>query len=683
MQKTELSPYILIILLITSLLLACASLVLMLNNVSQNLLNFEFLFGKNRDYSLIESTSKLGQSKELSEPEIISSNDESKPNITPEDNLALLESIDIPQNNILELATRLKGISQPPVQLMTTPQEFFLGDSRNFWSLDVDKNEYRNLEAELRYKSANLYFWVEKGIDYDPGLIDRLADTFETRIYPTNREFFGSEWIPGVDNDPHFNVLFANGLGRDVAGYFSSTDSIMPEIERYSNSAEMVYISAENMAMNETYTYGVLAHEFQHIIHWNLDRNEPSWVNEGFSELASDINGFKVGGHENWFALQPDLQLNFWPGDDQGNSIPHYGASYLFMKYFLNQFGVENTQKVVAEQLNGFEGFDSAIGDVFIKSEMDGFASPIDNVFQNWTIANYLQDNQTDNGIYGYGENSQNPQFFATEDVGCNTGFLERTVNQYGTDYISISCDKPFTIQVNGSSLVNLLPVDPYSSKFYLWSNKGDESHMTLNQTFDFRGIDTPINLKYQVWFDLERDYDYVYLTASEDGDHWQIIQTPSCTTEDPTGANYGCGYNGKSEGWVEEIVDISQFAGKEVTLQFEYITDAAVNGEGLLIDDFQIDALDYFSDFEVDSGGWMNNGFVRVQNHLPQNFGVSLVKLSDTPDVLKFQPVKGEDINIQVENPELYSEIILIISGMTRLTQQNAMYQYQVTGLE
>ena len=47
------------------------------------------------------------------------------------------------------------------------------------------------------------------------------------------------------------------------------------------------------------------------------------------------------------------------------------------------------------------------------------------------------------------------------------------------------------------------------------------------------------------------------------------------------------------------EEVDLSQFAGQKVQIRFEYITDAAVNGEGFLLDDVQIDAINYQEDFE------------------------------------------------------------------------------------
>ncbi len=125
-------------------------------------------------------------------------------------------------------------------------------------------------------------------------------------------------------------------------------------------------------------------------------------------------------------------------------------------------------------------------------------------------------------------------------------------------------------------------------------------------QTFDLRDVEGPIILEYSLWYDLESDWDYVYLLASEDGENWQTVITPGCTTENPTGSNQGCGYSGSSEGWVEEKIDLSSFAGKQVTLQFEYLTDLSLHGEGLVIDEMKIDAIGYCSGFEENDGGWL-----------------------------------------------------------------------------
>ena len=162
--------------------------------------------------------------------------------------------------------------------------------------------------------------------------IAALMTAFEDKIYPTDRRFFGSEWSPGVDNDPHVHIVYARNLGASTGGYYSTPDEYNPSVKKYSNAAEMFVFNADGMPLDDEYTYGTLAHEFQHMIHWSLDRNETSWINEGFSELAAFINGYTVGGADWAYAQNPDLSLNDWTSlsDSPEVTSRHYGQAFLF-----------------------------------------------------------------------------------------------------------------------------------------------------------------------------------------------------------------------------------------------------------------------------------------------------------------------------------------------------------------
>lgn len=598
--------------------------------------------------------------------------------------LLSLESEQVPENNPLDLTKRFNHVADPRVQLKEKPAVIGNGAERKFWVLEVDENYYREVSAELVYQTPHLYFWVEDGLEYDVDDVARLSETFENQIYVINRKFFGSEWTPGVDNDPHLVIIYARDMGG-AAGYFAGSDSLMPEVRSYSNVAEMFYLSADYTDLKSSFTYGVLAHEFQHMIHWNHDRNETSWINEGFSELAAALNGYDIGGFDYYFAFEPDIQLNFWPGNEQGDSSPHYGASYLFARYLLAQFGADTIQDIVANPKNGFEGLDEVFSNKMEEydSAWDVTSKPGNQIFQNWVIANILQNDYLLNGIYGYGEEAGSlPVFYPSDELNCNndTEWLERTVNQYGTDYIHITCDGGFKVELEGDPTIPLMPVDPYSGQYYFWSNTGDESHMTLSREFDFTLVNAPIELSYWTWYDIERDYDYLYLTASTDGVNWQILEPTSCTRENPTGANYSCGYNGLTDGWINEKVDLSTYAGQKVKIQFEYLTDAAVNGEGFLIDDISVNAVDYFSNFEEDEGDWEGNGFVRISNLLPQTYAIAEIRTDYSPPVNKWMPAIGLKQTITVDNDEKNRSITLAINGLTRFTHIPASYRIRIT---
>ncbi|HEX9596860.1 MAG TPA: hypothetical protein VF982_08285, partial [Anaerolineales bacterium] len=489
-------------------------------------------------------------------------------------------------------------------------------------------------EAVLRYVSDQVYFWVEEGVEFEQEDLDALAEAFEEEMVPINREFFGTEWTPGIDNDPHIYILYTTNVGGNTAGYFSSSDSVHPLAHELSNAAEMFVLNADNSPLGDEYTYGVLAHEFQHMIHWYRDRNETSWLNEGLSELATLLNGYVHTGFAQLYTSSPDLQLNDWP-EDPNATPPHYGAGFLFTTYFLDRFGAEATQALVADEANGLDSVDNILTQFGFVDAATGDTLTADGMVRDWMLANYLQDPSVEDGRFGY---PTYPELFpaarlAERVTDCSPGEQARDVHQYGVDYIYLACDGPVTLHFEGSTQVALLPEDPHSGDYAFWSNKGDESDMRLTRAFDFTDVEGPLTLSYWTWYNIEEDWDYAYALAStDDGATWDFLRTDAMTDTDPNGNSYGWAYtglsgeSGASAEWIQQSIDLSAYAGQAVLLRFEYITDAALNGEGLLLDDIGIQEIGYFSDFEEDDGGWAAEGWARVQNVLPQSFSLAVV---------------------------------------------------------
>lgn len=587
----------------------------------------------------------------------------------------------VPINEPIELAERLRGLPNVPRVLATEAEPIPLGTIETFWVGNVDTIENFQVQADLVYATDHVYFWVEQGVKYDLEDVKALVDDFETHAYPTNRAFFGSEWSPGVDGDPHLYILYARNLGASVAGYFSAADELSPLAHEYSNGHEMFYLSADNVELWEEFTYSVLAHEFQHMIHWSLDRNEESWLNEGFSELASFLNGYDIGGWDFAYASDPDLTLTYWPT----NGGPHYGQSFLFVAYMLERFGPEVTQAVVAHPNNGLDSIDQTLAELGIEDPLSGAPVRADDLHRDWAVALLLQDPTVADGRYAF-ESYVAPQVQVADRFDeCPFGPQERQVSQYGIDYIRVDCAGEYTLLFDGASEVQVLPAEPLSGEYAFWSNRGDESDMTLTRSFDLQEVSGPIELRYWTWYDIEEGWDYLYLEISADGgETWQILETPSGTAEDSSGNSYGWGYTGYSGGgsqpaWIQEKVDLSAFAGQEILLRFEYITDAAVNGDGFLLDDIRIDALGYFEDFEAGDGGWRAEGFVRLYNRLPQTYQVILVEHGDE---IRVRPVSLDAENsaeIEFQAGDGIDYITLIVSGTARHTWQPAPYRFEL----
>ncbi|MGD0611986.1 MAG: hypothetical protein ABSB41_10765 [Anaerolineales bacterium] len=604
--------------------------------------------------------------------------------VIPTDTLQTLDETSVPENDYYTLACELKAICNISPTTTATAAARAVGAQDHFWVTDQDTNHSFQVTATLHYVTPHAYFWVENGIAAQDQDIHNLTDAFESKIYPTDRQYFGSEWTPGVDGDPHIYILYTHGMGSSVEGYFSSDDEFNPKVRQYSNGHEMFLINSQVIHLSNASIYGTLAHEFEHMIEWNQHRSEPAWLSEGSAVLASFLNNYDPGGFDRVFILNPDTQLNTWPNgpSESGTELLHYGAGFLFMDYFFNRFGEAGLHDLLHVPQNGLDGVDQVLRDLQAVDAQTGQPLTTEDLFQDWTIANYVQDASVGDGRYAYQNYAAAPRVGVTETISaCPLAPASRTVDQFAADYIQFTCPGSFTLHFSGATSTRLLPVEPHSGSYAFWSNLGDSSEMSLTQEFDLSQVSGPIAFTYWTWYDIEKDWDYVYLEASTDGQNWHILTTPSGTGQNPTGSSFGWGYTGTSGDWIHETVDLSQFAGQKVTLRFDYVTDLAVNGQGFLLDDVAIPAIHYASDFEEDNGGWHPAGFVRVQNILPQTFRLALVTHTTSGTQVERIPLSSDqtaDMPLTIGQNGV-QDATLVVSGTTRFTINPAAYQIEV----
>jgi len=589
--------------------------------------------------------------------------------------------VEIPINDPIDLARRLKGKSEIPATIPA--QTYQDGDKKYFWVTNTDTNKAFQIEATIKYTTEHVYFWVQEGVRAKQSDIVRLVDTFENEIYPKNKFHFGDEPFPGIDEDEHIYILYCSDAGYDIAGYFSSVDTLPPEAHQYSNAHEMFFLNADTTNLSDPFTYGVLAHEFQHMIHWNLDQNEDAWINEGLSELAAQINGYDPGGFDYQFSINPNLQLNYWPEEE--DSIPYYGASFMFMSYFMDRFGEQAVRDLANNPLNGWFGIDDVL-QTLSANDVDNIPDSAEELFSQWVLANYINNPAVEDGQFSYTSYQDFYQFRDSDWVygSCSNASQTREVKQFGTEYIRLTCSDDVSLNFQGATGVFLLPTQIPNGNYAVWSNQGDQSNMRMTRFFDLSQVQSQVLLTFNTWFEIEADYDYLYVEVSEDGESWTILKTPSGTSADPAGNNYGWGYSGSSGGWIAEEVDLSGYAGKEIWLRFEYVTDGAVNGNGWLVDDITIPAIAYREDFENGVGGWELEGFVRTDNQLSQTFQVSLIRLGDEISVHRIELDQANRAFIpHIKNNQSNDDIILVVSGTNRYTRQPARYSFQMVGTD
>ncbi len=598
----------------------------------------------------------------------------SKPELSTLDKL---EAIVYPSNDRVRLAEEYKDVV-PSLATPVAPKQYKVGDKETFWINRDMQNQNEQTTATLRYMNDVVYMWVEDGERVDDAALKKSADVFATKIYPTNRKVLGSEANPGVDNDPRLHIL--NARFQNASGYFSQSDTLPVAVNRHSNEKEMFYINTRSLRPGSEVYDSVLAHEFAHMIHRNQnERGESSWITEGFGDLGMELNGYPAG-HEQAFADNPDLQLNAW-ASLPGLAIPHYGAAYLFMSYQLNRFGVDYIHDVFSTNTTGISTIQRALD-----KHQPGMT--FDALFADWVVANFT-NSASGGSRYSYpsGALSIRPTAGYSKYPAQGTD----TVNQYGTDYIQLAPNgKDVTFTFDGADTVRAIPTDAYDGKFFWWSGRTDFSDSRMTRAFDLSGV-KKATLNFAAWYDLEPDYDYGYVSVSTDnGKTWKTLKGKTTTDRDPNAANYGNAFNCKSgagcgnadatASWVQESVDLTPYAGQNILVRFEQITDEVYTGAGLAIDDIEIPEINFRDDAENNDNGWLAEGFARIDNLLPQKFIVQAISFGTTPQVTPIQ--------LDAQNRGTFtthglgqdvSRVVIAVSGSTPITWEPAEYQYNV----
>ncbi len=607
------------------------------------------------------------------------------------DTLDMLRKATIPQRDPVDLARRLLGVKAVP-PTPAAAKAYKIGDTEDFSVENNDENKSFSVTAQLWYATPHVYMWFQIGFKPDMDAVKKSADTFENNIYPTDHEYFGTEASPGIDNDPHLFILHARGVGGSILGYFDSRSEYPKEIEPGSNEHQIFIINLDNAEKHigsDTYL-SVLAHEFQHMIHANVDRNEDGWLNEGMSVLAELLNGYPDDGFSVSFLANPSTQLNTWsPVSDQ--NIPHYGASYLFVAYFLDRFGEDALKALVANPDNGLESFVSTLRNLKKTDPASGKTITIEDFFGDWVMANLLNNPKVGDGRYAYQRIKRLPAP-KTVKIDKATSATTLPVSQWGTAYLDVSTKGQYQLSLQCVPTVKIVPTEPHSGKRMWWSNRGDLSDMKLTRAFDLTGVQKA-TLNFWTWYAIEKDWDYAYVMVSTDnGDTWKAVPTQATGPSGGHNNPYGPAFTGYSGGaddasgakWQQQTTDLSAYAGKKILVRFEYLTDDAVNEKGMLIDDISIPELKYTTDAESDDAGWQAEGWVRIENVLPQRYLVQMAELGANPRVFRLLgPEDGTKGNWTLSINGDVSRLVVAVSGLTEFTTETAPCQYQLTAAD
>jgi len=522
-----------------------------------------------------------------------------------------------------------------------------------------------------------------------------LMNEFDTNIWQTCRDYFGLYADrPGPFNDYKVQILIFNirdGLFYDpvsspsfIEGYFWSFISNLYNaniihIDTYQwfrrqgptpTGGEVAKFVSPIYPASSRYPYeyeGTFAHEYQHLIHRDVDSNELSWVNEGCASLAQFICGYGITNNLAYYITRFwYTSLVIWEG-----SLANYGGTFLFALYMAEHYGAKFMYDLVHEQANGIQGYNNVLAAHHIHKNFD-------QVFQDWSIANYLDDTTIYNGIYGYygldlpcKQSSWYDIPTVIQIIGYYSPWPLYPAGSYPDGGYYLSAGMPYTVNYwrfdDGAPVLKVdfygdeaSGVAAHSPTHEWWSGNEAWSWFRLGHTFSVPGGGATLNF----WnnYDIENNWDYGYVEVHDlDTDTWTTLpgintfstlpnpqDNPNCPDTVEPFAYFGAGtwnaFTGNSGGWYQETMSLNPFAGHNIELYFTYWTDGYTTMGGWYVDDIQIAAIGFSDNVESGAGSWTTNGGWTITTGLVENdFEVNFIRtitLSDPTTVYSIVPM-------------------------------------------
>lgn len=362
-------------------------------------------------------------------------------------------------------------------------------------------------------------------------------------------------------------------------------------------------------ALNAAVASGINLADYDKFDQYDLDgdgdQNEPDGLVDHLMILHAGVGqeagGGKLGDDAIW---SHRWTLNgVYPVANTTAAVPYWGGQMAAFDYT-----IEPEDGAVGVFAHEF-GHDLGLPDEY-DTQYTGHGDPV----ASWSIMSGGSWNGKIAGTEAPSFSPQNKEFFQKTMGGNWANITEVDYKDIDKNGLSTVIDQSVTKSKNpGIVKVNLPGKEvkgiqtEFGSKYY-YSEKGDDLHTALETPeFDLTAA-TAAEFSYKANFEVEFDYDYVYVNAlTEDGTEVELDVIGDENTADGMDTTNGA--------WVDKSYDLSQFAGKKVKLVFEYVTDGGLAPEGFAMDELKltIDGQEVFADGAEGDAAVTLDGFIQT----------------------------------------------------------------------
>jgi len=277
---------------------------------------------------------------------------------------------------------------------------------------------FANVGAVARAVGTHIAIYVDTlaPSPIDSATLSDLKQVFDSRLFPLDTATFGD--VSDIDANSVVIVLMTGTVnhlvskaecsGGYIAGFFFTGD-LDPAFASQFNNGEIFYsvVPDPNGTLSCAHTNAdvvsltpvIFTHEFQHMINFvqhvlvRSANSEEGWLDEGLSKYAEELAGrsylpdsqaafsryaFNAVADAYDYLVAPGGSPLLIPVDS--GSLAEVGASWLFTRYIVDQFGETLPGQLAQSSLSGAANVTAKTG------------QPFATTVSNWAFANWVSD---------------------------------------------------------------------------------------------------------------------------------------------------------------------------------------------------------------------------------------------------------------------------------------------------
>jgi hypothetical protein len=256
----------------------------------------------------------------------------------------------------------------------------------------------------------------------------------------------------------------------------------------------------------------------------------------------------------------------------------------------------------------------------------------------------------------------------------------EEQVSPYAADYYQLP-QGTASISFSGAPDVSVLGTEPVNGERYWFAQRANYSNPRLTYSFDLSDLDQA-TLNYDVYADIERGYDFAYVSVSiDDGHTWIPLvaeQMQGLLSEDnPSGSALADRfYTGRNQQWSSETIDLTPYVGQEILLRFEYVTDPILTYGGFALDNVSIEELGFVDGAEDSDHGAFAEGFIPVTASIPQTWHLQHITFEDGEPQIQYFPVDSTGEMLLTFEKPIAEASLLIVAAQAPTTLEKSGYR-------